>query len=81
MVYIIFFHQFRLHQPNSTRQLDSAARSYESLHKVTMVLIEHRFGAIPVLNNEGELVGVLSATDLLQALEMLIEEQKLNKNF
>lgn len=50
------------------------------LHKVTMVLIEHRFGVLPVLNNEGELVGVLSATDLLQALEMLLEEQKLNKN-
>jgi len=55
------------------------AHTYESLHKVTKVLIEHRFGALPVLNKEGELVGVLSATDLLQALEMLLTEQKENK--
>ena len=52
------------------------ARTYESLHKVTKVLIEHRFGALPVLNKEDELVGLLSATDLLQALEMLLTEQK-----
>ncbi len=55
------------------------AHTYESLYKVTKVLIEHRFGALPVLNKEGELVGVLSATDLLQALEMLLAEQKKNK--
>ena len=55
------------------------AHTYESLHKVTKVLIEHRFGALPVLNKEDELVGVLSATDLLQALEMLLAEQKKNK--
>ena len=55
------------------------ARTYESLYKVTKVLIEHRFGALPVLNKEDELVGVLSATDLLQALEMLLAEQKKNK--
>ena len=55
------------------------AHTYESLHKVTKVLIEHRFGALPVLNKEDELVGILSATDLLQALEMLLAEQKKNK--
>ena len=55
------------------------AHTYESLYKVTNVLIEHRFGALPVLNKDDELVGVLSATDLLQALEMLLAEQKKNK--
>ena len=55
------------------------AHTYESLHKVTKVLIEHRYGALPVLNKEGDLVGLLSATDLLQALEMLLDEQKNNK--
>lgn len=54
--------------------------TYESLHKVTKLLIEHRFGALPVLNKQDELVGVLSATDLLQALEMLLAEQKKNKS-
>ena len=55
------------------------AHTYESLHKVTKILIEHRFGALPVMNKEDELVGILSATDLLQALEMLLAEQKKNK--
>jgi len=55
------------------------AHTYESLRKVTKVLIEHRFGALPVLNKEDELVGILSATDLLQALEMLLDEQKKSK--
>jgi len=55
------------------------AHTYESLHKVTKLLIEHRYGALPVLNKEDELVGILSATDLLQALEILLSEQKQRK--
>ena len=55
------------------------AQTFESLHKVTKFLIEHRYGALPVLNKEDELVGILSATDLLQALEMLIADQKQKK--
>ena len=55
------------------------AHTYESLHKVTKILIEHRYGALPVLNKENELVGILSATDLLQALEMLLTDQKQKK--
>ena len=55
------------------------AHTYESLHKVTKLLIEHRYGALPVLNKEDELVGILSATDLLQALEMLLSDQKQKK--
>ena len=55
------------------------AHTYESLHKVTKLLIEHRYGALPVLNKEDELAGILSATDLLQALEMLLSEQKKGK--
>ena len=55
------------------------AHTFESLHKVTKLLIEHRYGALPVLNKEEELVGILSATDLLQALEMLLADQKQKK--
>ena len=55
------------------------AHTFESLHKVTKLLIEHRYGALPVLNKEDELVGILSATDLLQALEMLLADQKKKK--
>jgi acetoin utilization protein AcuB len=30
---------------------------------------EHRFGALPVLNKHGDLVGIISAQDLLEPLE------------
>ena len=50
--------------------------TYESIRKATRVLLEHRYGALPVLNKEDELVGILSAVDLLQALEVLLDEQK-----
>lgn len=48
--------------------------TYDSIRKATHLLIEHRFGALPVLNKENKLVGILSAHDLLRALENLIDE-------
>ena len=76
-------HMYNLEDDLTVKDLMSTnlvvAHTYESLHKVTRVLIEHRYGALPVLNKDGELVGILSATDLLQALEMLLDEQKQSK--
>ncbi len=48
--------------------------TYDSIRKATRILLEHRFGALPVVNKEEELVGILSAVDLLQALDLLLEE-------
>ncbi len=39
------------------------------------VLRERRYGALPVLNRKGELVGILSAQDLLAALEEMLLEK------
>lgn len=73
-------HLYNLDDELSVKDLMSTnvhvAHTYESLHKVTRILIEHRYGALPVLNKEDELVGMLSATDLLQALEMILDDQK-----
>lgn len=52
------------------------AHTYDTIAKATKVLIEHRFGALPVLNKEQELVGVLSSHDLLQALDVMLTEEK-----
>ena len=43
MIAIIIFHQFRLHQPNSTRQVDSAHKSMQQiLRLLQMSLFEKR---------------------------------------
>ncbi len=55
------------------------AHTYDTIAKATKVLIEHRFGAMPVLNKEQELVGMLSSLDMLKALDLLLDEQKKEK--
>lgn len=52
------------------------AHTYETISKATKKLISHRFGAMPVLNKEEELVGMLSAMDLLKALDLILDDQK-----
>ncbi|WP_210397555.1 CBS domain-containing protein [Motiliproteus sediminis] len=52
------------------------AHTYDTIAKATRILLEHRFGALPVLNKEQELVGMLSSHDLLKALDLLLSEQK-----
>jgi len=52
------------------------AHTYDTIAKATKVLTQHRFGAMPVLNKEQELVGMLSSLDLLKALDLMLEEQK-----
>ena len=43
--------------------------TYDSIRKANRFFIDHRFGALPVLNKEEELVGMLSAVDVLRAFE------------
>lgn len=43
--------------------------TYDSIKKANRFFIDHRFGALPVLNKEEELVGMLSAIDVLRAFE------------
>jgi len=55
------------------------AHTYDSIHKATKIMLEHRFGALPVMNKDEEIVGILSAVDMLKALDLLLNEEKKNK--
>jgi acetoin utilization protein AcuB len=44
-------------------------RASDPVLKAVKIFREHRYGALPVLNKDKELVGILSAQDLLEALE------------
>lgn len=46
--------------------------TYDKIVKAVSVFREQRYGALPVLDKEGSLVGILSAQDLLLALEELL---------
>ncbi|OEE59724.1 histidine kinase [Enterovibrio norvegicus FF-454] len=51
-------------------------RTYETLSKANQALLDHNVGALPVLDKTDELVGILSAVDLLTALQDLLKREK-----
>ena len=53
--------------------------TYDTLSKAVKLLLEQHIGAAPVLDKPGNLVGMLSAVDLLRALGDILETQKNNK--
>jgi len=52
--------------------------TYESILKAVSVFREQRYGALPVLDKDENLVGILSAQDLLLALEALLLQSKVD---
>lgn len=52
------------------------ARTYDRIHKAVKILLEQRYGALPVVDKKGELCGILSAHDLLGALESLLDASR-----
>jgi len=50
--------------------------TYDTIKKAVGYFLEHRYGALPVLNKEEKLVGILSAHDLLRALDQLLDENR-----
>jgi len=53
--------------------------TYDSLRKAVRLLLSNKIGAAPVLDKTERLVGMLSAVDLLRALEDMIEEGRKGK--
>jgi acetoin utilization protein AcuB len=53
--------------------------TYDKILKAVSIFRERRYGALPVLDKDGELVGILSAQDLLLALEELLLQPKQDK--
>jgi len=47
--------------------------------KPSNFLLENNIGATPVLDKTGALVGMLSAVDLLRALDDMIDEERIKK--
>jgi acetoin utilization protein AcuB len=54
-------------------------RTYDAINRAVRIFREHRYGALPVMDKEGDLVGILSAQDLLLALEELLEKPRRRK--
>ena len=50
--------------------------TYDNLRKAVKLLLENNIGAAPVLDKTGALVGMLSAVDLMRALNDVIETQE-----
>lgn len=72
-------HAYQLEDHITVKDLMSSnvvvVHTYDKLSKATRLLLEHHFGALPVLNKDEQLAGMLSANDLLQALDDLLHEQ------
>ena len=49
--------------------------TYDTLRKAVKLLLEHNIGAAPVLDKTSNIVGMLSAVDLLRALNDIIDEE------
>lgn len=58
-----------------TRNVE-VAHTYDPIARVVGVMLDRRYGALPVLDKEENLVGVISAIDLLRALAELLDGQK-----
>ena len=53
--------------------------TYDTLSKAVKLILEHRIGALPVLDKQQSLVGMLSAVDLLKALDDVLEDSKASR--
>ncbi len=53
--------------------------TYDTLNKAVSLLLDNHIGAAPVLDKMGNLVGMLSAIDLLRALKDSIDQQRKTK--
>nr|WP_086940782.1 CBS domain-containing protein [Thaumasiovibrio occultus] len=53
--------------------------TYDTLTKAVGILLDNRISAAPVLDKTGDLVGMLSAVDLLDAFRDTLENQKASK--
>jgi len=54
-------------------------RTYDKILKAVSIFREQRYGALPVLDKSGDLVGILSAQDLLLPLEEFLVAPRTDK--
>lgn len=49
--------------------------TYDRLQKAARIMHQHRFGALPVLNKDEKLAGMLSAIDLIGVLDEMLDDE------
>jgi acetoin utilization protein AcuB len=50
--------------------------TYDTLRKAAKIILENKIGAVPVMDKTEAVVGMLSAVDLLRALDDMIDEER-----
>ena len=81
-------HMYHLEDHLSVQDLMTSnpivVHTYDKIGKANRLFIKHGFGALPVLDKDSNLAGILSAMDLLDALNDLLntkhEEKKSKKS-
>jgi acetoin utilization protein AcuB len=63
-----------LHVSDVMTRNPETVRAGDPILKAVQIFRERRYGAVPVLNKDEELAGILSAQDLLGALEEFLEK-------
>ncbi len=56
-----------------TSEVDTI-RTHDSLEKALRLLLEHKYGALPVLDKKGSAIGILTTYDLLAAFDRALAE-------
>ena len=71
---------YQLDDSHSVRDIMTSnpetVRTYDKILRAVKIFRERRYGALPVLDKKGDLVGILSAQDLLMALEEMLVQTK-----
>ncbi|BBM84187.1 CBS domain-containing protein [Candidatus Uabimicrobium amorphum] len=56
-------------------------KSNEHIHKAVKLLVEYRYGALPVINDQDSPIGILSVYDLLKSYDEILEKCGSNIEF
>lgn len=69
---------YQLHEDYEVRHIMTThletACSGDPLEKVLKTLLEHKFGALPVVDKNGDLIGILTSYDLMRALSVALHQ-------
>jgi acetoin utilization protein AcuB len=53
-----------------------AVHTYDTLHKAVGIFLDRKYGALPVLNKDDDLVGIITPLDCLSALDEALDPKK-----
>lgn len=77
-------HQYELNDDMQVKDIMirnvHVVHTYDTLSKAVKIVLEHKVGALPVLDKNDDLVGMLSAIDLLMALDDIFDESKAKRS-